>query len=165
MILASRNSGDTGISSCANEGCLCVNSLLLLMALKRGLLFTRILLQRQVDGTVGLSKFVIYVNPSNFQTIFSPNRPQSLLFYVRYGRLVAHRGEFGSWFSKNWTHVCNWFAMFSNLRYLLQEASGGDLISHVGRCFVMFLMPWMPLHADLQRDAMRSRCAAEYGRR
>ncbi len=36
-------------------------------------------------------------------------------------------------------------AMFSNLRYLLQEASGGDLISHVGRCFVMFLMPWMPL--------------------
>lgn len=69
------------------------------LALKRGLLVTRILLQRQVDGTVGLSTFVTYVNPSNFPMLFSPNLPHSFffVFFIRYGRLVAHRGESGSW--------------------------------------------------------------------
>lgn len=118
------------------------------MALKRGLLVTRILLQRQVDGTVGLSTFVTYVSPSNFPIIFSPNLPQSLfLFFTRYGRLVAHRGESGSW-------------VFEFYQRLLPLEYGVMNLPTWGICFrkqvvetsylmwdveVMSSMPWMPL--------------------
>lgn len=135
MILASRNSGDPGVSSCANEECLCVN--ILLMAFKRGLLVTRIRLQRQVDGTVGLSTFVTYVNPSNFPIIFSPNLPQSFFFFSNqvWSTGGTSRGVWflGSRILPTFAAIGVWSDESSNLRYLLQEASGGDLRSHVGR--------------------------------
>lgn len=82
-----------------------------------------------------------------------------LFFYQVWSTSGTSRGVWflGSRILPTWPAIGVWSDESSNLRYLLQEASGGDLISHVGH--------WSHVFDALDATAMRSRCAAEYGRR